>query len=416
MKKICLSVVGLFLLFVSGFSQGNPDTSTYKSKKLKLDEVNLVSGYYHQDGNHSAVTGGIGTQKLSDVSNIIELKFINWGGANGNNKYTLETAVGIDYHTSASQAFVSQTGASKPNGTRFYPSVNWKVEQANKLTIGGGLSYSSEFNYHSIGLNFLAGKISRDENTEVTFKAQAFLDRVTLIEPSEFAPKPSDGNVSTYTTASGNVITSYSRASSSNIPTSPRNTFSGSLTLSHVLNKNFQLAVIADAVAQQGYLGLPFHRVYFKDGGTNLEKIENLPGSRFKLPIGIRANWFATDKLIFRTYYRYYTDNWGIRSHTASIELPYKLSPFVSVAPFYRYYTQTAAYYFAPYQEHLSTDTYYTSNYDLSAFKSHYAGLNFRFTPEKGIFIFDMIELRYGHYFQTTGLHGDNVGLNIRFK
>jgi hypothetical protein len=417
MKKICLSVVGLYLMFLSAFSQqSKDDTTTYKNKKLRLDEVNLVSGYYNQNGNHSAVTGGIGTQKLSDVSNTIELKFINWGGNNNNNKYTLDVAAGIDYHTAASQAWVSKTGASKPYGTRIYPSVNWKVEKENKLSLGFGISYSSEFNYHSYGLSFLAGKVSKDENTELNFKAQAFFDKVTLIEPSEFAPKASPGSLSTYTTASGMVISSYSGASSRNIPKSPRNTFSGSLSLSHIVNKTLQFALISDVVAQNGYLGLPFHRVYFNYNNTDTAKIENLPRKRFKLPIGLRVNYFATDKIILRAYYRYYTDNWGIRSHTASLELPYKISPFVSIAPFYRYYTQTAADYFAPYKVHLLSDKYYTSNYDFSAFNSHFAGLNFRFTPEKGIYIFDMVEFRYGHYFQSTGLQGDNIGLNIRLK
>ena len=416
MKKICLSVVGLYLMFLSAFSQSKNDTAAFRSRKLSLDEVNLVSGYYNQNGSHSAVTGGIGTQKLNDISNTIELKFINWGGKNNTNKNTYEIAVGLDHHTAASQAWVSKTGASKPYGTRLYPSVNWKIEKENKISLGLGLSYSSEFNYHSFGVNFLAGKVSKDENTELNFKGQAFFDQVTLIQPSEFAPKAEPGSVSTYTTASGRVISSYSEASSENIPHSPRNTFSGSLTLSHVVNKSLQFSLITDVVAQQGYLGLPFHRVYFNYNNSDTAKIENLPGNRLKFPIGLRANYFAGDKIIFRTYYRYYTDNWGIRSHTASIEMPYKLSPFVSISPFYRFYTQTASDYFAPYKTHLLTDKYYTSNYDLSAFNSHFIGMNFRFTPEKGVYIFDMIELRYGHYFQTTGLHGDNIGLNIRFK
>ena len=43
-------------------------------RTLKLDEVNFVSAYYNQDGNHSAVTGGIGTEKLIDFANSIDLK------------------------------------------------------------------------------------------------------------------------------------------------------------------------------------------------------------------------------------------------------------------------------------------------------------------------------------------------------
>ena len=57
MRKTCLVVVGIFLHFFSGFAQSSTD-SGYESRKLKLEEVNLVSSYYHQEGNNSAVTGG----------------------------------------------------------------------------------------------------------------------------------------------------------------------------------------------------------------------------------------------------------------------------------------------------------------------------------------------------------------------
>ncbi len=416
MKRICLTVVGFYCMVLSAFSQRTEaDTTAYKSQKLKLEETNLVSGYYNQDGNHSAVTGGIGTQKLNDISNVIDLKFVKWNAAN--NKSSLNFELGVDHHTAASQAFVSNSGASKLGGTRIYPSINWQVEKNNGLNFGFGASYSNEYNYHSYGLNFSVGKISRNKNTEINFKVQAFFDKVTLIEPSELIPKVIQNTVTTYTTASGNVITSGENSHKAHIPTTPRNTFAASLTLSQVVNKNFQVALITDAVAQNSFLSLPFHRVYFQNQDS--AKIENLPNTRFKLPLGIRLNYFLGDKIILRTYYRYYTDNWGIQSHTASLEVPYKISSFVSIAPFYRYYTQTASIYFAPYKEHLLSDKYYTSNYDLSAFNSQFFGVNLKITPKKGVFnipFFNTIELRYGRYTQTTGLTANNIGINLKFK
>ena len=85
MKKVCLTVIGLYLLLLSAFSQAvNKDSvdtsskeapSSYASKPLKLDEINIVSSYYSQQGNHSAVTGGVGTETVTDMSNGLELKF-----------------------------------------------------------------------------------------------------------------------------------------------------------------------------------------------------------------------------------------------------------------------------------------------------------------------------------------------------
>jgi len=173
---------------------------------------------------------------------------------------------------------------------------------------------------------------------------------------------------------------------------------------------------LADFVGQNGYLSLPFHRVYFSNGKDTIEK---LPSSRYKLPVGFRLNYFLGDNIIFRTYYRYYLDNWGIRSNTANLEIAYKVSPFFSISPFYRFYNQSAARYFAPYEEHSPTDEYYTSNYEYAKFISQFYGIGFRIAPPNGVFGWQHLhelEIRYGHYTQTTNLVSNVISLSLGFK
>jgi hypothetical protein len=173
---------------------------------------------------------------------------------------------------------------------------------------------------------------------------------------------------------------------------------------------------LVDLVYQKGYLGLPFHRVYLNDNSVH---IEHLPGRRFKLPLGFRANYFVGDKLIIRSFYRYYQDDWGLKAHTAELETAIKLSPFFSVTPFYRFYTQQATDYFAPYQAHTAADEYFTSNYDQSSFNSNMLGAGIRLAPPKGIMgnsHFNMIEVRYGHYTRSNNLNSNIVSMNLRFK
>lgn len=401
MRKICLFALGIFFKCFSAFAQS--PTDDYKSLTLKTEDVNIVSGYYIQNGDHSPVTGGIGTQKLTDISNAIDLKLVNWDILGNKHNYDIE--LGVDHHTAASSAYVSKTGASRMGGTRIYPSFNWTIENDKKGTVFGlGASYSHEFTYQSFGGNILFTKKSKNDNREFTAKANIYLDRVKMVEPSELRPTPV-------------VVTSASGANSrSLIPSNPRNTFDLSLSLSQVINQRTQVALVTDGTIQEGYLGLPFYRVYFNDNSVH---IENLPGSRYKLPLGIRLNYFLGDKIILRSYYRYYIDNWGVRSHTASLEVPYKITPFVSISPFYRYYIQTAATFFAPYAQHTAADQYYSSDYDYSAFSSNYEGVNLRIAPPKGVFgskNFTSMEIRYGHYQQTTGLLANNISLNLTFK
>jgi uncharacterized protein DUF3570 len=403
MRRICLTVVGLYLMMLSAFSQSAQNPDGYEYGTLKLEEANIVSSYYSQNGDHSAVTGGIGTQQLTDLSTVIDLKYATLDF--NDRKNTWDFGLGLDHHTAASSAYVSLSGSSKTGGTRIYPSINWDMEDtAKRMIFGLGASYSNEYTYHSYGINGTYTKYTKDKNRELNLKGQIFFDEVKLVEPDELKPV-----ISVVTSASGS-------GGKPSIPSSPRATFDITSTLSQVVNKRFQLAVIAEGTTQMGYLALPFHRVYFTDGSDH---IEYLPDTRYKLPLAIRANYFIGNKFIIRSYYRYYTDSWGITAHAAEIETPFKFTPFVSVSPFYRYYVQTAANYFAPYEKHIEADTYYTSNYDYSSFSSQYVGVNFRIAPPKGLFgdeNFTLLEIRYGYYVQTTGLTANNISINLRFK
>jgi hypothetical protein len=135
--------------------------------------------------------------------------------------------------------------------------------------------------------------------------------------------------------------------------------------------------------------------------------------------VGARLNWFMTNKIIFRSFYRYYFDDWGLTAHTVELELPIKITPFFSLSPFYRFYTQEAADYFAGYKQHVPTEKFYTSDYDLSKFSSNYIGAGFRFIPEKGVFHisrWNTLELRYGHYNRNDGLNSNLITLAAKFK
>ena len=135
MKKICLTVIGMYMMLLHAFSQFSAkDTSAYKPKKLKLDEINLVSSYYNQTADKSAVMGGRtdakGIGNVTDLANGLDLKFVSWDRKNRKNSFT--AGLGIDYHTAASQAYVDSNGHAKNNGTRIYPTMDWTIENEKK--------------------------------------------------------------------------------------------------------------------------------------------------------------------------------------------------------------------------------------------------------------------------------------------
>jgi hypothetical protein len=283
MKRICLSVVGIFLSLFASFAQSSPnDSSQYKSRKLTFEEANLVTSYYSQDGNNSPVTGGIGSEKLTDYSAALDVKISKWN--KHDRKHIFEAEVGIDHYTSASSDKINpQTISSASHAdTRFYPSFNWSVENQKKgTTFGAGVSFSTEFDYQSVGANINFSKKTNNRNGEFTAKAQAYFDRVSLIYPIEL--RAGGGG------SGGND-------DEESYPGTPRNSFSGSLSYSQIINQRLQIMFIADLVYQKGYLGLPFHRVYFTDNSVH---VENLPETRMKIPLGFRASYFIGDRIHF---------------------------------------------------------------------------------------------------------------------
>ena len=389
----------MYISVLAAFSQGSSKTdSAYRSRKLTFEEANLVSSYYSQNGNHSAVTGGIGSEKLTDLANVIDVKFISYDKRF--RKHSLTGELGIDHYTSASSDKIDPSTISSAShaDTRFYPSLNWTMENEKKASIvGAGLSFSNEFDYRSFGANFNFSKKTNNKSGEFFAKIQGYLDQVSLVYPIEFRTGGGSNREHDY-------------------PTTARNTVDGTLSWTQIINKQFQVMLETEFVYQQGYLGLPFHRVYFTDNSVH---VENLPSSRFKIPLGLRANYFFGDNFIVRAWLRHYYDNWGINSNAFQLETVFKINPFFSVTPFYRFYQQTAADYFAPYKIHTSADKYYTSNYDLSKFNSNFYGVGFRIAPPDGVFKIqrlNSLELRYGHYQKTTGMNANIISLNLKVK
>ncbi|SMP25419.1 DUF3570 domain-containing protein [Chryseobacterium profundimaris] len=389
MKKLIISVIALLGIFNA---KAQENRNNEQPKKLTFEEANLVSSYYKQDGNNSAVTGGTGTEKLTDISNAIDVTMVKYDKKDRKNKFGF--SVGIDHYTSASSDMIdlkANSSASRSDN-RIYPALTWSREnEAKGTTLMAGVATSFEYDYQSYGANIGFSQKTANRMGEFTAKFQAYLDQVKLIAPIELRTNEGYG-------------------------TSGRNTFALSLAYSQIINQNFQIEILGDAVQQTGYLSLPFHRVYFNDNSVHQE---TLPDKRFKIPIGLRANYFLGDKIILRAYYRYYTDDWGLKSNTFSLETPVKISPFVSVSPFYRYYSQTATKYFAPYQQHTAFDDFYTSNYDLSKFDSHFYGAGIRISPKNGLFgveRLNMLEIRYGHYTKSVGMKSDIISLNLRFR
>ena len=381
----------MYASILSGFSQSG-DSTNYEDRELRVDEVNFVSSYYQQNGNNAAVTGGIGSEKLTDFATTIDVRLLKTDRRNRINSYNFE--LGIDTYSSASSDKIDPSTISSASSVdqRFYPGIAWsRLNESKGTTIGANFSVSAEYDYLSFGAGINAYKDSGDKSRQVGVRLQTYQDLVTLIYPIEQRDGKTAGMAS-------------------------RNTYSSTFSYSQIVNPRLQFLLLLDLAYQEGFLSLPFNRVYFDDNSVG---IETLPGSRFKFPVSMRLNYFLGDMFVIRTFYRYYQDDWGLKSNTAEIETPIKITPFLSVSPFYRYYNQSAAVHFAGYKQHPTENIYYTSDYDLSKFHSHFIGTGIRLVSPDGVFgigKFNTIEIRYGHYNRQTGLVSNIISMHAKFK
>lgn len=382
--------------FIVPTNDTTEEVTTYENPDWKTVDINFLSSYYTQDGNNSPVTGGEGTEQLTDFTQKIILSIPL------KEKTTLKLDGGYDFYSSASTDNIDNIKSSDSSSdmrTHANIGISQKLNEQN--TIGGRIGASTEYDYNSLNVGFNYNRLSRDENTAIGFSAQAFIDRWDLIYPDELR-------------------------GSAQAATNKRQSYNGALTISRVLNKRMQIALNLEATYMNGLLSTPFHRVYFQE--QTEAKIELLPSNRLKLPIGVRLNTHIAEFLIARAYYRYYWDDWGVKAHTMSLELPVKINRFLSVAPFYRYHTQTAADYFLPYKQHSLTDAFYTSDYDLSELNSHSYGLGISYAPASGLARFKLpfknrklfmvkgVDLKYSHYNRSNGLKADIISLGFSFE
>ena len=376
-------------------SVASDTVSAFKIKKLAESDASILFSYYEQTGDNSPVTGGRGTEQLTDLTSKIIVNLAL------DEKNTVSFDGGFDYYTSASTDNIDRfVSSASRKDIRVHGNLGYSRKAKNNVTWGVKAGGSVEYDYFSTQFSGYVSKVSKDGNRTFGLAAQAFLDRWSIIYPQELRGQ--------------NWVT-----------TDQRRSYSISASFSQVINKRMQMSLTADVVTQSGLLSTPFHRVFFQNQTD--ARVESLPFTRLKIPVGLRFNYYASDLLLVRTYYRYYWDDWGIQGHTASIELPFKINRFFSVYPYYRFHTQTASTFFKPFAEHNTDVKYYTSDYDLANLTSHDIGAGLRYSPASGIGGFRLpgkknrlmllkeINLRYGHYTRTPSLKADIISFGMNF-
>jgi len=380
MKKRYIAI-GLLALALKGKPQAT-DTS-YQKREIPRTNIEIVYSQYNQDGDHSAVTGGIGTEKLGVYApGFIITKY------NGKNIYSLSAGGDIISSASVDNIDFEQSSASRMD-LRSHANLNYSRKIGNSV-LGLGTGFSMESDYLSVPV-FLSFDHAGPSGMQKYFVyLQAFFDDcrwgrgaseeykhdLQLVYPEELRYKEwyDVHNRYSYNLKTGII---------------------------QVINRRLTAGLYPEFIYQQGLLATSFHRVYFTNDSL---RVENFPKERIRFPIGLKVNYFAGSRTILKASYDFYTDNFGITGNSLELETSVKATPKLTLSPFIRVYNQAASNYFQPYGMHDPMAGFYTSDYDLSKFQSVKAGIGLRYAPYKYITkrgLFDELLFRYA-YFQRS--------------
>lgn len=353
--------------------------------------------YYTQDNDHSAVTGGQGTEDLQVYTTQLSVDNLR----DSVNAFHFDA--GIDLISSASTDnidFVKSSASQWDARTHFNTGYSRRFKRSGIAAgLNGGLSIESD--YTSLGTGLIFNKVDPSRTKELSVALQMYFDDLRwgrlhnghpekLIYPVELRTREWFDH---YRRDSYNLELGYYR----------------------VINKRMSLGIYPGIAYQSGLLSTPFHRVFFSD---TLRRVENLPVSRIKFPVGIQLNTFVGGRWIIRTNYRFYWDDFGIVANSINVEAAFKVTRVFTLTPFIRLYEQSASDYFKGYKEHQGAEEFYTSDYDLSKFTSLKPGLGLRYAPYSGNYrtTFNAIELRYAFYKRSDGMNAHMLTLFINYS
>lgn len=216
-------------------------------------------------------------------------------------------------------------------------SSSWSQPLTRLLKGSIGVNASKEYDYLSLGLNASLTKETESKNTSFSMGLSYTSD---TISPVGGAPVPLAEMTPSGTT----------QAKSSGDEN--KKTLDLLFGVSQVMSRTWIVQGNLSVGISDGYSNDPYKVVTIFDDTTGatlgdpLKYVyENRPDSRMKQSLYL-ASKKQTNFGVLSTAYRYYTDDWGLDSHTLDLALNFKLNEKWRLEPNVRYYSQSAVDFF----------------------------------------------------------------------
>lgn len=361
----------------------------------KQTKVSMLYNTYLQNGNHSAVTGGLGTEKLQVYAPSVSYY-------HQNKRNSISWNVGTDIISSASTDKIDfvVSSASKLDA-RTHSNIQYgHLVARNTVELQAGAGFSIESDYFSRQMELGIAKKLYKGRQNLGIRVFYYWDDLRWGRLNENIHKPVK------------LIYPVELRNTKWFETYKRNSLSVQGKWTWAINARNNLGLFPEISQQYGLLSTPFHRVYFEDSSL---KVENLPQSKRRYSMGFKWN----TKLGLRNYLKnelnLYQDNFEIRSIAAGIEWIHVFKGFRG-GPLLRLSKQRGTPFFAEYGKHKVNSIYYTSDYDLSSFKTLTAGfilksIQYEHNNKKGDYL--EFDFRYSFFYRTDGMKSNIISLMV---
>lgn len=198
--------------------------------------------------------------------------------------------------------------------------------------------------------------------------------------------------------------------------TLPKHVRHGMVGLSRVMSRRWLLGLNASRSRESGYLTDPYKVISLVDPAADTvvgQVSEKRPDTRDRKDVMLSSTYHL-EKNIFYSSYRYYWDDWGVRSHTLDFRYRIAQDNGNYLQPHFRFYTQTAADFFVfGLPQGAPLPAYATADYRLADLKTYTYGLKYGIAlPGNGREVGLRVEYMHqpGHGDRSSGDGGDGGG------
>ena len=173
----------------------------------------------------------------------------------------------------------------------------------------------------------------------------------------------------------------YSQASDTIDPVFKRNILKNKdekkldISINQLIDPTFSLQFIYSYIDSSGFLASPYH---YDSAG-----FERYPTKRIGHAFAIKGLKYIDDSNSLNFSYRYYNDDWDIRSHTVSAEWLHDINDKLMIGARARYYTQSKSFFTKNAGTYSSSDKFSVVDYRMSAFDSYDIGIPIKYKPSE---------------------------------